>query len=244
MLDPSIKVQTARSGYCRVYSPNCYDSSYVDLYRSSYSISFWEIPWMRYDFGSSSALPSGATIDEVNWRVYTSRYGGSATASAKILEACGSQPSYQTSVVTATCSGSLSANVIRGSQTITNDRLLISSIGNSPSIGNVPWSTGWRTFELCDNNNPTGTACTATTGAHNYVINAQANGGTVGLGAYSANSNYYSMRFQNSGSLASYLEVIYPLTADSDAPTADHVPYSDLTTYVEGKRTFFTTISD
>ena len=244
MLDPSIKVQTARSGYCRVYSPNCYDSSYVDLYRSSYSISFWEIPWMRYDFGSSSALPSGATIDEVNWRVYTSRYGGSATATAKILEACGSQPSYQTSVVTATCSGSLSANVIRGSQTITNDRLLISSIGNSPSIGNVPWSTGWRTFELCDNNNPTGTACTATTGAHNYVINAQANGGTVGIGAYSANNNYYSMRFQNSGSLASYLEVIYPLTADSDAPTADHVPYSDLTTYVEGKRTFFTTISD
>ena len=38
MLDPSVKVQTAKRGYCRVYYPNCYDTtSYVDLYRSSWS---------------------------------------------------------------------------------------------------------------------------------------------------------------------------------------------------------------
>ena len=45
--------------------------------------------------------------------------------------------------------------------------------------------------------------------------------------------NYYYMNFRHSGSLNSYVEVIYPLTSDADAPTSSHVPYSDLTTYVE-----------
>ncbi|HII31187.1 MAG TPA: hypothetical protein HA320_03915, partial [Candidatus Poseidoniaceae archaeon] len=243
-VDPTVKLFKAGSGYCRVYYPNCYNSNYVDLYRSSWSMTSQEVPWMKYTFGSSSALPQGATVDEINWRVYTSRYGGSATVSAKILEACGTQPNYQTSISTATCSGSIAANIITGSQSSLNDRKLISSIGNSASIGNIAWSSGWKTVELCDNNNPSGTACSATTGAHNYVINAQTNGGTVGFGAHSTSTGYQYMRFQQSGSLANYVEVIYSGGSDPNPPASSHVPYSDLTTYIEGKRTFFTTLTD
>ena len=243
-LDPTVKLLSAKRGYCRVYYPNCYDTTNAYLYRSSWSQTSQEVPWFRYNFGSSSALPQGATVDEVNWHIYGQRYGGSGTINGKILEACGTQPNYQTSISTATCSGSIAANIVTGTQSSTNDRKLISSIGNSPSIGTLSFSTGWKNIELCDNNNPSGTSCTATTGAHNYVLNAQTNGGTVAFGAHTSATNYHYMNFRHSGSLNSYVEVVYSGGSDPDAPASNHVPYTDLTTYVEGKRTFFTTLTD
>ena len=235
---------SAKRGYCRVYYPNCYDTNFAYLYRSSWSQTSQEVPWFRYNFGTSSALPQGAVVDEVNWHIYGQRYGGSATVNAKILEACGTQPSYQTSISSATCSGLIAANIVTGSQSSTNDRKLISSIGNSASIGTLSFSTGWKNLELCDNNNPSGTACSSTTGAHNYVINAQTNSGTVAFGAHTSTLNYHYMLYRHTGSLNSYLEVIYSGVTDSAAPSSSHVPYSDLTTYVEGQRTFFTTLTD
>jgi hypothetical protein len=64
------------------------------------------------------------------------------------------------------------------------------------------------------------------------------------MGADMTSAIYVYTRSYNSGGSNSYLEVIYSGGSDSDAPTSSHVPYSGLTSYVEGERTFFTTLTD
>ena len=244
-LDPTIKVTSGNRGYCYVYYGYCYNSTYSYLYR--YYGSYYYIPWHRYNFGSSSALPSGATVDEINWKQYVSYgYGSSSSVSitATVLEACGTDARYNYGISSATCSGAISANLLSGSNSNTNERKLISSIGNSAAAGTYAQGTGWKTAEICDNNNAAGTACSSSTGSHNYILNAQTNSGTVGMGARMTSSIYIYTYAYNSGGSNSYLEVIYSGGSDTDAPTSSHVAYSGLTSYVEGERTFFTKLTD
>jgi len=244
-LDPTIKVTSGNRGYCYVYYGYCYNSTYSYLYR--YYSSYYYVPWHKYTFTSSSALPSGATVEEVNWKQYVSyAYGSSSSTSitSRVLESCGTDVRYNYGITSASCSGSIAANLLSGSNSNTNERKLISSIGNSAAVGTYAQGTGWKTSELCDNSNSAGTACSSSTGSHNYIINAQSNSGTVGMGADMTSSIYVYTYAYNSGGSNSYLEVIYSGGSDSDAPTSSHVPYSGLTSYVEGKRTFFTTLTD
>ena len=244
-LDPTIKVTSGNRGYCYVYYGYCYNSTYSYLYR--YYGSYYYIPWHRYNFGSSSALPSGATVEEVNWKQYVSYgYGSSSSTSitATVLEACGTDARYNYGISSASCSGAISANLLSGSNSNTNERKLISSIGNSAAAGTYAQGTGWKTAEICDNNNAAGTACSSSTGSHNYILNAQTNSGTVGMGARMTSSIYIYTYAYNSGGSNSYLEVIYSGGSDTDAPTSSHVAYSGLTSYVEGERTFFTKLTD
>ncbi|MEC7113093.1 MAG: hypothetical protein VXW72_06100 [Candidatus Thermoplasmatota archaeon] len=244
-LDPTIKVTSGNRGYCYVYYGYCYNSTYSYLYR--YYGSYYYIPWHRYNFGSSSALPSGATVDEINWKQYVSYgYGSSSSVSitATVLEACGTDARYNYGISSASCSGAISANLLSGSNSNTNERKLISSIGNSAAAGTYAQGTGWKTAEICDNNNAAGTACSSSTGSHNYILNAQSNSGTVGMGARMTSSIYIYTYAYNSGGSNSYLEVIYSGGSDTDAPTSSHVAYSGLTSYVEGERTFFTKLTD
>ena len=135
-LDPTIKVTSGNRGYCYVYYGYCYNSTYSYLYR--YYGSYYYIPWHRYNFGSSSALPSGATVEEVNWKQYVSYgYGSSSSTSitATVLEACGTDARYNYGISSASCSGAISANLLSGSNSNTNERKLISSIGNSAAAG-------------------------------------------------------------------------------------------------------------
>ena len=64
------------------------------------------------------------------------------------------------------------------------------------------------------------------------------------MGARMTSSIYIYTYAYNSGGSNSYLEVIYSGGSDTDAPTSSHVAYSGLTSYVEGKRTFFTKLTD
>ena len=244
-LDPTIKVTSGNRGYCYVYYGYCYNNTYSYLYR--YYSSYYYVPWHKYTFTSSSALPSGATVEEVNWKQYVSyAYGSSSSTSitSRVLESCGTDVRYNYGITSATCSGGISANLLSGTNSNTNERKLISSIGNSAAVGTYAQGTGWKTSELCDNSNSAGTACSSSTGSHNYIINAQSNSGTVGMGADMTSSIYVYTYAYNSGGSNSYLEVIYSGGSDSDAPTSSHVPYSGLTSYVEGERTFFTTLTD
>ena len=244
-LDPTIKVLSGNRGYCSIYGGYCYNSSYAYLYR--YYGSYYYLPWHKYTFTSASALPSGATVEEVNWKQYVNYgYGSSSSVSitARVLEACGTDARYNYGITSATCSGTIAANLLSGSNSNVNERKLISSIGNSAAAGTYSQGTGWKTSEICDNNNAAGTACTATTGSHNYILNAQSNSGTVGMGADMTSSIYIYTRSYNVGGSNSYLEVIYSGGSDTDAPTSSHVPYSGLTSYVEGERTFFTKLTD
>ena len=244
-LDPTIKVTSGNRGYCYIYWGYCYNNTYAYLYR--YYGSYYYVPWHKYTFTSSSALPSGATVEEVNWKQYVNYgYGSSSSTSitAAVLEACGTDARYNYGISSASCSGAISANLLSGSNSNTNERKLISSIGNSAAAGTYSQGTGWKTAEICDNNNAQGTACSSSTGSHNYIINAQSNSGTVGMGARMTSSIYIYTRSYNSGGSNSYLEVIYSGGSDTDAPTSSHVPYSGLTSYVEGERTFFTKLTD
>ena len=244
-LDPTIKVTSGNRGYCYVYYGYCYNNTYSYLYR--YYGSYYYVPWHKYTFTSSSALPTGATIDEVNWKQYVSYgYGSSSSTSitATVLEGCGTDARYNYGISSASCSGAISANLLSGSNSNTNERKLISSIGNSAAAGTYSQGTGWKTAEICDNNNAAGTACSSSTGSHNYIINAQSNSGTVGMGARMTSSIYIYTYAYNSGGSNSYLEVIYSGGSDTDAPTSSHVGYTGLTSYVEGERTFFTKLTD
>ena len=244
-LDPTIKVTSGNRGYCYVYYGYCYNSTYGYLYR--YYGSYYYLPWHRYAFTSASALPSGATVEEVNWKQYVNYAYGSSTGTsitARVLEACGTDARYNYGITSASCSGAISANLLSGSNSNVNERKLISSLGNSAAAGTYSQGTGWKTAEICDNNNAQGTACSSTTGPHNYILNAQSNSGTVGMGADMTSSIYLYTRSYNSGGSNSYLEVIYSGGSDTDAPTSSHVPYSGLTSYVEGERTFFTKLTD
>ena len=62
-IDPSIRVNSAAGGYCYIYYAYCYSSAYRYHYR--YYGSYYYVPWHKYTFTSSSALPSGATVDKI-----------------------------------------------------------------------------------------------------------------------------------------------------------------------------------
>jgi hypothetical protein len=89
-LDPTIKVNSGARGYCYVYYGYCYDNTYGYLYR--YYSSYYYVPWHKYTFTSASALPSGATVEEVNWKQYVNYASGSSSNTAsivRVLESCG-----------------------------------------------------------------------------------------------------------------------------------------------------------
>ena len=84
----------------------------------------------------------------------------------------------------------------------------------------------------------------STTGNHNYIMNAITNGGTIGMGAKYTTSQTIRQYSYNSGSLNSYLQITYSGGTDSTPPKDGFVPYTGVTTYKEGARTFFTTLTD
>ena len=70
-IDPSIRVNSAAGGYCYIYYAYCYSSAYRYHYR--YYGSYYYVPWHKYTFTSSSALPSGATVDKIEEEVHELR---------------------------------------------------------------------------------------------------------------------------------------------------------------------------
>ena len=160
-LDPTIKVTSGNRGYCYVYYGYCYNSTYSYLYR--YYGSYYYIPWHKYTFSSSSALPSGATVDKIEWKKYMNyAYGSTRTFQVKVLENCGLAPRYSYSMGSSSCSGSsISGSYLTSNYGGTASRSLKASIGRSPSSATVSSSgTGWKTVNLCNS----ATACAATSG--------------------------------------------------------------------------------
>ena len=239
-IDPTIKVLSNTGGYCYVYYAYCYSSSYRYLYR--YYAQNTYLPWNRYNFNSNHALPSGATVDSIKWKQYVSyAYGSSSTVaiSATVMEACGTDVTYNWVITTASCSGAFSASNLVSGYGGTAQKKMQSSIWNSPVVDTYAQGTGWKTADICT----TATTCSSGTAA-GYITSAQTNSGTIGMGAKMTSSIYVYTYAYTSGSSNSYLEIIYSGGTDADAPTSDFAPYSGITSYAEGSRTFFTTFSD
>ena len=239
-IDPTIKVTSSTGGYCYVYYANCYTSSYRYTYR--YYAQFRYNPWHKYVFSSNNALPTGASVDSIKWKQYVSyAYGSSSTQSmsAMVLEACGTDAKYNHAISSASCSGVLAAGNIQQNYGGTTARKMVSSMGNSAVVDTYAQGTGWKTADICT----TATTCSSGTAA-GYITSAQTNSGTIGMSAKMTSSIYTYTYAYTGGSSNSYLEIVYSGGSDTDAPTSDFAPYSGITSYAEGARTFFTTLSD
>ena len=239
-IDPTIKVTSSTGGYCYVYYAYCYTNSNRYLYRYYANIQY--LPWHKYVFSSSNALPTGATVDSIAWKQYVSyAYGSSSSQSitATLMEACGTDTKYNYAVNTATCSGAFAAGNIVQNYGGTSARKMVSSIWNSAAVDTYSQGTGWKTADICT----TATTCSASTAA-GYITTAQSNSGTIGMGAKMTSSIYTYTYSASGGSSNSYIQIIYSGGSDTDAPTSDFTPYSGITSYSEGTRTFFTTLSD
>ena len=241
-IDPSIRVNSAAGGYCYIYYAYCYSSAYRYHYR--YYGSYYYVPWHKYTFTSSSALPSGATVDKIEWKKYMNYASGSTrTFQVKVLESCGLAPRYSYSFGSSSCSGSaISGSYLTSNYGGTASRSLKASIGRSPSAATVSSSgTGWKTVNLCNS----ATACAATSGGVSIITNALNNQGTVGVGEhYTGGSAYFYTYAYASGSRNSHLLVTYSGGTDADAPTSDFVPYTGIDSYIEGERTLFIKLTD
>ena len=241
-IDPSIRVNSAAGGYCYIYYAYCYSSAYRYHYR--YYGSYYYVPWHKYTFTSSSALPSGATVDKIEWKKYMNyAYGSTRTFQVKVLESCGLAPRYSYSFGSSSCSGSsISGSYLTSNYGGTAARSLKASIGRSPSAATVSSSgTGWKTVTLCNS----ATACAATSGGVSIITNALSNSGTVGVGEhYTGGSAYFYTYAYASGSRNSHLLITYSGGTDADAPTSDFVPYTGIDSYIEGERTLFIKLTD
>jgi hypothetical protein len=242
-IDPTIQVSSNSGGYCYRYYKNCYSNS--SRYTYNYYGTMRYYPWHRYTFSSSSALPSGATVDSIAWKTYWQyKSGASHTVYATVLENCGaSSPGgyYSHTIPSASCSGALTGSQVISSSSYNNANSwrMLSSMFNSPSFDSYTAGTGWKTADVCT------TAATCASGtAAGYITSAQTNSGTLGLSQYSTTSSYMYSYTRNTGSYNSYLAVVYSGGSDTDAPASGFVPYTGITSYVEGARTFFTTLTD
>lgn len=239
-IDPTIKVTSSTGGYCYVYYAYCYTSSYRYTYRYYSQVRY--LPWHKYTFTSNHALPTGATVDSIDWKQYVSYgYGSSSSTSinAVVMEACGTDAKYNWAVTSASCSGAFSSSDLTSGYGGTKQRKMISSIWNSASAGTYSQGTGWKTVSLCNS----ASTCSSSTTA-GYITSAQTNSGTIGMGAKITSSIYLYTYAYTSGSSNSYIQIVYSGGSDTDAPTSGFTPYSGITSYAEGARTFFTTLSD
>ncbi|MFL2962365.1 MAG: hypothetical protein ACJZ2K_05225, partial [Candidatus Poseidoniaceae archaeon] len=238
-IDPSVRVMRAGGGDCYVYYRSCYNSVRGDHQRNSYRIYY--VPWNKVTFTAANALPTGATIEKVDWKQYYN-YGYNYAPSGSnmkvvVMEKCGTQSSYQYLIASRSCNGVMT-NVATGGSS--QNGKMISSAYNSATAATHTFGTGWKTATLCS----TATACAASTGSHNYVTSALTNGGTIGMSSnapYSSTVYYYTY---SSGSRASYMQITYSGGSDTTPPIDGFVPYTGITSYKSGERTFFTNLMD
>ena len=157
-LDPTLSVTSAGGGYCYVSYNNCYNSNYRYMYHNSYNGKssstfrpyFFYTPWHKFTFSSSNALPTGASVDKIEYKEYVSYHYSYLSNSmidfdVKIMEDCGttrpatsatgSAPTsgyyyYQTysgySMGSPTCSGAISTSYLTSGYGGTAQRATVS----------------------------------------------------------------------------------------------------------------------
>ena len=245
-IDPTITTYSASGGYCYKYYNRCYTSTYRYLYKSG-STTYYA-PFSRYTFSSASGLPTGATVDAISHHQYWQYKSGTSSANsvkAIMLEDCGSgSSSYGWTMPTASCSGALSptAYSFTSSQyNSANARKVIVSLHNSAVFDSItPAGYTWKTADICTS------ASTCSSGAAaGYVTTAQSGASSVGIGLRLPSNSLYLYSYTNNGGTSnSYVKITYSGGSDTDAPLSEFVPYTGVSSYIEGSRTFFTKLVD
>ena len=211
-LDPTLSVTSAGGGYCYVSYNNCYNSNYRYMYHNSYNGKssstfrpyFFYTPWHKFTFSSSNALPTGASVDKIEYKEYVSYHYSYLSNSkidfdVKIMEDCGttrpatsatgSAPTsgyyyYQTysgySMGSPTCSGAISTSYLTSGYGGTAQKAMIVSAVHSPGVdfSESDHGTGWKTAVFCDSTGTT--SCSSSTQA-GYIWSALNGTSSVGL---------------------------------------------------------------
>ena len=247
-IDPTINVYSNSGGDCYKSSNVCYGPSttrYLYRYYGYWGDESTYTPWNSYTFTSSSALLPGATVDAISHHQYWSyKAGSSATNGVKVsvLEDCGSNVATGWTLPVNSCSGVLSpsAYAFTSYQSNTaNARRVISSLFNSPTVDSFTPGLGWKTADICTS----AASCSSSTSA-GYITSAQTGTTSVAIGLTFPPLASMNSRTTNSGSSNSYIKITYSGGTDSDAPSSGFTGYTDVTSYIEGSRTFFTTLTD
>ena len=260
-IDPTIQVSNVNSGYCYKNYNRCYmarTTTYLQKGQSSWSstnsnVNYY-LPFNSFTFTTSNQLPSQAVVESISHYQTWTYQTGSTTANsvaATVLQDCGSPTSAgmpygwtMPAAPTNGCSNTLASSAYASTSTMYNNgnsRKLIASMWNSDSFDTVtPVYYSSTTADVCTTN----ATCSASTQA-SYITDAQNGSSTIAIGyKVPGNTGYTRAYHSNGGSTNSYLSITYSGGIDADAPSSAFVPYHDVTSYVEGARTFFTTLSD
>ena len=267
-IDPTIKVTNVNSGYCLKNYNRCYmarTTTYLQKGQYSWSSSNvnvnYYLPFNSFSFTSASQLPNQATVESIShYQTWTYRSVSSSTtitnaAAATVLEDCGSPNSSSMpygwtmpAAPTNGCSSTLASSAYASTSTqynSANARKLIASMWNSDSFDTVtPPSTNWGGTGVSADVCTTAATCATSTQA-SYITDAQNGTSSVAIGyKIPTNTGYLRSYHSNGGTTNSYISITYSGGIDADAPTSGFIPYHDVTSYVEGSRTFFTTLTD
>ena len=214
-LDPTLTVTSAGGGYCLTTSNRCYNSNYRYTYHnsvsgkssSSFRPYYYYTPWHKFTFTSSNALPTGASLDKIEYKEYVSYHNSYLSNSkidyeAKVMEDCGTtRPSYTTSsgstvnptsgyyyyqtyygnaITAPSCSGAISTSYLTSGNGGNAQRAMIISAVHSPGVAfsESDHGTGWKTAVFCDSTGTT--SCSSSTQA-GYIWSALNGTSSVGL---------------------------------------------------------------
>ena len=243
-IDPTIKVYSSTGGYCYLNYNRCYVATNRYLY-TYYSQQRYQ-PYSKYAFSASSGLPTGATVDAIKVHQRWSYKSGASTTNGvkmSVLESCGNgRSSYGYTIPTGTCSGVLATSVYSFGSTQYNSgnaKKLLASIHNSNVVDSFTPGSGWKVGDVCTS----ATSCASSTSA-GYITSAQNASSSVAIGLKFPTSAYLYSYSGHSGSTNSYIAITYSGGTDADAPSSGFTAYTDVTSYIEGSRTFFTTLVD
>ncbi|MDP7043082.1 MAG: hypothetical protein QF807_03595, partial [Candidatus Thalassarchaeaceae archaeon] len=262
LIDPTLDKSPSNAGYSYYYRYTrwgWYSYTYERAYQNTYltytcrgagsyyngctssSIYNWfyYYGWYRFDF--NNALPSGATVNSVDFKSKVGRYySGNRNLQVAVLKSGSSQssnPIDPTSYLYS--SGIYLTRYIRNSAA--------SSASTTLSDPNYYWYGGsLRTIAM--NSNGINDVQDAVDGNA-----AGGNGHILGLGLrntanapqwYWCSTGYNSYYGCTSATTRPYLHLTYTGGSDTDPPEDDFVPYTDIITHREEKRTFWLGLVD
>ena len=233
-IDPTINVLAGSTGECYMSSWYNYCTTTTNQWHQRYSTYYRYLPYSTYTFTSNNQLPNQAVVDKIEYvKTLSSGYTySSAKTIVSVMESCGYNSGTRLPS-TNSCSGLLTS--------FSSSSMRISSIWNSAKAGEYTIGAGKKYIDICSSS---GTACNTATGSHNYIINAVTNGGSLGMATRYTASTTMRETASTGGSGKPYLAVTYSGGVDNAAPLDGFIPYSGVTSYKEGPRTFFTTLTD
>ena len=211
-LDPTISVYSSAGGYCLTSNNACYSSSYRYMYHNSYNGPssstfrpyYYYVPWHKFTFTSANSLPTGASLDKVEYKEYVSYFysylqNSNIDLDIKVMEDCGttrpatsatgSSPTsgyyyYGTysgyAMSTPSCSGAISSSYVTTGYGGTAQKAMINSAVHTDGVGisGNNHGTGWKTAVFCDS---TGTVSCGSSTQSGYIWSALNGTSTIGM---------------------------------------------------------------